>query len=65
MLLELYPMRRRELTRLTVGDYDSREHTLTIRESKFHKSRRATDLPGISESPVKMSPAGALGNTVL
>ena len=33
-------MRRRELTRLTVGDYDPREHTLTIRESKFHKSRQ-------------------------
>ena len=39
VLLYTTGMRRRELTRLTVGDYDSREHTLTIRESKFHKSR--------------------------
>jgi integrase/recombinase XerD len=39
VLLYTTGMRRRELTRLTVGDYDPREHTLTIRESKFHKSR--------------------------
>lgn len=39
VLLYTTGMRRRELTRLTVGDYDSREHILTIRESKFHKSR--------------------------
>ena len=32
-------LRRREVTRLTVGDYDVREHTLLIRHSKFHKSR--------------------------
>jgi integrase len=32
-------LRRGELTRLTVGDYDPRERTVTIRESKFHKSR--------------------------
>lgn len=28
-----------ELVRLTVGDYDSAEHTLQIRDSKFYKSR--------------------------
>ena len=39
VLLYTTGMRRRELTRLTVGDYDLREHTLMIRESKFHKSR--------------------------
>ena len=36
----LSTVRRRELTRLAVDDYDPREHTLTIRESKFHKSRQ-------------------------
>jgi len=39
VLLYTTGMRRRELTRLTVGDYNPREHTLMIRESKFHKSR--------------------------
>jgi len=39
VLLYTTGMRRRELTRLTVGDSDSRQHTLMIRESKFHKSR--------------------------
>jgi len=32
-------MRRGELLKLTVGDYDKKEQTLLIRESKFHKSR--------------------------
>lgn len=32
-------LRRGELVRLTVGDYEPRERTLLIRESKFHKSR--------------------------
>jgi len=32
-------IRRRELLRLTLGDYDRRHATLLIRESKFHKSR--------------------------
>jgi integrase len=39
VLLYTTGMRRRELTRLTVRDYEPREHTLMIRESKFHKSR--------------------------
>ena len=39
VLLYTTGMRRRELTHLMVGDYDSRERTLLIRESKFHKSR--------------------------
>jgi integrase len=39
VLLYTTGMRRREITRLTVGDYDPGEHTLMIRESKFHKSR--------------------------
>ncbi len=32
-------LRRGELPRLTIGDYNPIEHTLLIRESKFHKSR--------------------------
>ncbi len=32
-------LRRGELTRLAVGDYDPPQRTLAIRESKFHKSR--------------------------
>jgi len=32
-------LRLRELVRLTVGDYEPREHTILVRESKFHKSR--------------------------
>jgi integrase len=32
-------LRLGELVRLTLGHYDSREHTLLIRDSKFHKSR--------------------------
>jgi len=39
VLLYTTGMRRRELIRLTVGDYDTREHALMIRESKFYKSR--------------------------
>jgi len=40
-LILLYTMglRRGELIRLTVSDYNSNDHTLLIRESKFHKSR--------------------------
>ena len=32
-------LRLRELVRLTVGDYEPCEHTILVRESKFHKSR--------------------------
>jgi integrase len=32
-------LRLRELVRLTVNDYEPREHTILVRESKFHKSR--------------------------
>ena len=39
VLLYTTGLRRGELTRLTVGDYDPRERTLMIRVSKFHKSR--------------------------
>jgi integrase len=39
VLLYTTGLRRRELVRLTVGDYDPREQTLLIRASKFHKSR--------------------------
>ena len=39
VLLSTTGLRRGELTRLTVGDYDPPQRTLTIRESKFHKSR--------------------------
>jgi len=39
VLLYTTGLRRGELVRLTVGDYDPIEGTLLIRESKFHKSR--------------------------
>jgi integrase/recombinase XerD len=39
VLLYTAGLRRRELVRLTVGDYDRGEGTLLIRASKFHKSR--------------------------
>jgi integrase/recombinase XerD len=39
VLLYTTGLRRRELVRMTVGDYDPQEHTLLVRESKFHKSR--------------------------
>jgi integrase len=38
-LLYTTGLRLGELVRLTLRDYDVREHTLLIRESKFHKSR--------------------------
>jgi integrase/recombinase XerD len=46
VLLYTTGMRRRELTRLTVREYESRERTLLIRESKFHKSRLIPVSPG-------------------
>lgn len=39
VLLYTTGLRRGELLRLLVGDYDPQEHTLLVRESKFHKSR--------------------------
>ena len=39
VLLFTTGIRRGELLRLTVGDYDRRDATLRIRESKFHESR--------------------------
>jgi integrase len=39
VLLFTTGIRRGELLRLTLGDYNSRDATLLIRESKFHKSR--------------------------
>lgn len=39
VLLYTAGLRRGELLRLTVGDYDPREQILLIRASKFHKSR--------------------------
>ena len=39
VLLYTAGLRRGELIRLTINDYNSTEHTLLIRESKFHKSR--------------------------
>lgn len=38
-LLYAAGLRQGELIRLTVGDYDPSQHTLHVRESKFHKSR--------------------------
>jgi integrase len=39
VLLFTTGIRRGELLRLTLGDYDRRDATLLIRETKFHKSR--------------------------
>jgi integrase/recombinase XerD len=39
VLLYTTGLRLGELVRLTLGDYDPHEHTLLIRDSKFHKSR--------------------------
>ena len=39
VLLYTAGLRRGELLRLTVGDYDPQAHTLLVRASKFHKSR--------------------------
>jgi len=39
VLLYTMALRRGELLRLTVADYDPAERTILIRESKFHKSR--------------------------
>jgi integrase/recombinase XerD len=39
VLLYTTGLRRSELVRLTIGDYDPHERTLLVRESKFHKSR--------------------------
>jgi len=39
VLLYTTGMRRGEILALRISDYDPREHTLLIRESKFHKSR--------------------------
>jgi integrase/recombinase XerD len=39
VLLYTAGLRRGELVRLTVGDYDPQAHTLLVRASKFHKSR--------------------------
>ncbi len=39
VLLYTTGLRRAELVCLLLRDYDAREHTLLIRESKFHKSR--------------------------
>jgi integrase/recombinase XerD len=39
VLLYTTGLRLGELVRLALGDYDPREHTLLIRNSKFHKSR--------------------------
>lgn len=39
VLLYTTGLRRGELLKLTIGDYDPQSRTLLIRESKFHKSR--------------------------
>ncbi|MEA3291018.1 MAG: tyrosine-type recombinase/integrase [Pseudomonadota bacterium] len=39
VLLYTTGLRRGELVRLTVGDYEPRERTVLVRQSKFHKSR--------------------------
>ncbi len=49
ILLFTTGIRRGELLGLTLGDYDRRESTLHIRETKFHKSRLLPINSGIAE----------------
>lgn len=51
VLLYTCGLRRRELVRLTLGDYDPQERTLLVRASKFYKSRMI---------PLSSDAAGAL-----
>jgi integrase len=46
VLLYTAELRRGEIVRLTLADYASDDRTLTIRESKFHKSRLVPLSPG-------------------
>ncbi len=41
VLLYTTGLRRREIVRLTLGDWDATDRVLLVRESKFHKSRLA------------------------
>lgn len=52
VLLYTTGMRRGELIRLTLGDYDPLRKTLCVRASKFHKSR---DLPLSSDADRELS----------
>lgn len=62
VLLYTTGLRRGELLRLTLGDYDLREHTLLIRESKFHKSRLVPLSPdGAREIDVYLEARRTLG----
>src|SRR5947199_2705581 len=49
ILLFTTGIRRGELLRLTLGDYNRRDSTLLIRESKFHKSRLLPINAGIAD----------------
>lgn len=49
LLLFATGMRRGELLRLTIDDIDSREETLVIRETKFHKSRVIPLSPSVAD----------------
>ena len=64
VLLATTGLRRGELTRLTVGDYDPPQRTLAIPESKFHKSRlvpvsadTARELEHVTEITAVQTPA--------
>jgi integrase len=49
VLLFTTGMRRGELLNLTIGDYDRRESTLYVRETKFYKSRLLPLNPSIAD----------------
>lgn len=49
VLLYTTGLRRGELTRLKIKDYDAQAHTLLVRESKFHKSRYLPLSPSTSQ----------------
>ena len=61
VLLYTSGLRRGELVRLTVGDYEPSEQTLLIRASKFHKSRR---LPLSSDAQRELEAYSGLGESV-
>ena len=67
VVLSTTGLRRGELTRLALGDYDPPQRTLAVRESKFHKSRlvplsadTAREIERLIETRVRRRlPAGA------
>ena len=49
VLLYTSGLRRGEVVRLTLGDYDPVEHVISVRDTKFHKSRHGPAFQGCRE----------------